>query len=286
MSVPLGQSPEAEKHRGGLVKVGVQVLSDRGKVDAMRDAWVSVDGLGADYLFTDDHLLPQGEKSEAKRLESWALISAMAACTLVCRIGPLVSSAVNYHPARLVRMAHTVNHISNGRLVIGMGAGWRDDECVLLGMAVPSTAQRVDALARTLDHLEQYSADIDDQIPAPWVLVGGNGKMITLKLAARYAHVWNGAGSPLAMAALNRSLDKWCVHFGRDPRSIERSVMLPPQFIEPLLTAHLMFGVTTFVTTIQAPNFALGEVEKLLAWRDSVNAIDGLLDRSFLMTKP
>ena len=210
-----------------------------------RDRWQWFESLGFDSLWLPDHFVPTAHP-EGPMLEAWTLLSALATATERVRIGVLVSSNTFRHPALLAKEAVTVDHISNGRLELGVGAGWYVNEHEMFGLDFPATGELVDRYAEALDLLDRYlSNDITSfegeyytlreaynrpapiQKPRPPLMVGAHGPRM-IRLAARYADTWNSRGTPQEMRDRNQQMDDACVKNGRDPSEVKRSMLFVP----------------------------------------------------------
>ncbi len=196
---------------------------------------------GWDGVWVPDHFMPDGERSLSPRLEGWTTIAGIAACVDRVRVGVLVTGNTYRHPAVLANMAATVDHISGGRHVLGLGAGWQENEHEAYGMAFPAVPERLARLDEACQVirllLTQERSNFEGrfyrlvdapcepkpiQRPLP-LLVGGSGENVTMRIAARYADEWNSWGLPELMAHKSEVLDRHCAEIGRDPAEIKRS---------------------------------------------------------------
>jgi F420-dependent oxidoreductase-like protein len=196
---------------------------------------------GWDGVWVPDHFMPDGERSLSPRLEGWTTIAGIAACVDRVRVGVLVTGNPYRHPAVLANMAATVDHISGGRHVLGLGAGWQQNEHEAYGIAFPAVPERLARLdeacqvirlllTQERSNFEGHFYRLVDapcepkpiQRPLP-LLVGGSGENVTMRIAARYADEWNSWGLPDLMAHKSEVLDRHCAEIGRDPAEIKRS---------------------------------------------------------------
>ena len=200
-------------------------------------------------VWVPDHFMPppEGYGTEAERgiepelapvLEAWTLQAALAASVPRVRIGAMVSAATYRHPAVLAKMAATVDHISGGRLVLGLGAGWQENEHHRYGLDLGNRRVRSDRLEEaseivhrllaesrvdfTGDHFRLTGAPAE---PKPMhghipLLVGGRGEHRTLRTVARWADEWNAWGTPDDFRHLREVLARHCRDVGRDPSTI------------------------------------------------------------------
>jgi F420-dependent oxidoreductase-like protein len=196
---------------------------------------------GWDGLWIADHFMPNQEDNSGPCHEAWSLISALAASVPRLRIGTLVLGNTYRHPAILAKMAATVDHISGGRLVLGLGAGWQENEHLAYGIeysTVGGRLRRLDEACQVIKSLlQQERSDFDGrfyqlqnaplspkplQSPLP-LLIGGGGEKVTLRIAARYADEWNVWGDVAVLKHKMAILDQHCADLGRDPADIARS---------------------------------------------------------------
>ena len=196
---------------------------------------------GWDGIWVADHFMPNGARSDRPRLEAWTTIAGVGAHVPRVRIGVLVTGNTYRHPAVLAKMAATVDHICEGRLVLGLGAGWQVNEHEAYGIGLPSVPDRLARLDEACQvirmlHSQQRShfagrfyrlvdAPCEPkplQQPLP-LLVGGSGEKVTMRIAALYADEWNCWGLPGLIAHKTEVLEQHCLDTGRDPASIQRS---------------------------------------------------------------
>lgn len=210
-------------------KVGVQLEPQHTSMAALRTAWRTADELGLDSLWTWDHFRPVRGDRDGSHFEGWSQLAAMAVeTTRTPQLGVLVS-CMGYRNADLVAdMARTVDHLSGGRVVLGLGAGWYQEEHEDYGYEFNGPGARIDALETGLCRVRDRLAQL---APAPLgplpLLVGGGGERRTLRLVAEYADMWNVVlAEPEEFRSKNDVLTAWCVQLGRDPRAVERSVLI------------------------------------------------------------
>jgi F420-dependent oxidoreductase-like protein len=212
------------------------------------DDWVRLARLteenGLEGLFRSDHYTAI-VRSEAGALDAWATLAGLAATTSRIRLGTLVSPATFRHPSVLARMAVTVDHISGGRVEVGLGSGWYAREHEAQGFEFPDGRTRYEILAEqvevvvrswTEEHFDHAGVHyrLSDQLalprpvqqPHPPLVLGGSVKPRFAELAARYATEVNTLGAPVAeLAARKAVLDRACDELGRDPGTLGFSVM-------------------------------------------------------------
>lgn len=184
---------------------------------------------GIGTLFRSDHYLSQTDGSRPAT-DAWTLLAALAARTSTLRLGTLVSPVTFRHPAVVAKAAATVDHLSGGRVEIGIGAGWMVEEHERFGLAFPETAERLLMLTQQLEHVDRQLREdpLTVQRPRPPLIVGGSAGRGTADPAARFADEYNTFGvDPDEAARRRRKLDEACERHGRDPASLRFSVMTP-----------------------------------------------------------
>ncbi len=242
-------SPAALAQEGKpTIRFGLQVAQQQTTVEELKEVWKEAEALGFDTLWTNDHLLPSVGPSDGPNLEAWTLLAAMATVTARVQIGTMVSSNTFRDPAVLAKMATTVDHLSNGRLILGIGFGWFEREHQAYGIPFPATPVRAKELEEALQVITklwaadptvsfkgQYYTLVDApfmpkplQRPHPPIMIGGIGEKLTLPLVARYAQMWNIPNLPPAeVAEKNKVLVQQCQKIGRNCGEIERSYLTP-----------------------------------------------------------
>jgi alkanesulfonate monooxygenase SsuD/methylene tetrahydromethanopterin reductase-like flavin-dependent oxidoreductase (luciferase family) len=184
---------------------------------------------GLDGLFRSDHYLSLTDGTRPAT-DAWTLLGALAARTTKLRIGTLVSPVTFRHPSVLAKCAATVDHISGGRVEVGLGAGWMKAEHERFGLHFPETSDRVAQLAEQVEHVDRQLRDdpLIVQKPRPPLIVGGSAQRGTADPAARFADEYNSYGIDAAEARRRRKrLDAACERAGRDPSTLRFSVMTP-----------------------------------------------------------
>jgi alkanesulfonate monooxygenase SsuD/methylene tetrahydromethanopterin reductase-like flavin-dependent oxidoreductase (luciferase family) len=209
----------------------------------LRSACVDVDLAGWDSIWLDDHLLSDEADWRDPKLEGWTALAAVAALIPRRRVGLLVSSTTFRNPGLIAKLATTLDHIAEGRAVLGLGGGWFEREHDAFGFDFGSGfGERLDRLdeatmviRRLLDgeavtHHGQFF-ELQDALcrprPIQWrlpILIGGSGRTKTLRTTALYADIWNGYGNPERIAATSDVLRERCEEVGRPFEAIERTV--------------------------------------------------------------
>jgi alkanesulfonate monooxygenase SsuD/methylene tetrahydromethanopterin reductase-like flavin-dependent oxidoreductase (luciferase family) len=197
------------------------------------DEWVALadacEKHGLEALFRSDHYLSQTDPERAAT-DAWTLIGGLAARTSKLRLGTLVSPVTFRHPAVVAKAAATADQISDGRIEVGMGAGWMAVEHERFGFDFPETKERLRTLAQHVEQVDRLLRDdpLTVQQPRPPLIVGGSAGRGTADPAARFADEYNTFGVDAAEAARRRKkLDEACERVDRDPSSLRFSLMTP-----------------------------------------------------------
>jgi F420-dependent oxidoreductase-like protein len=206
------------------------------------DLWRHLEATGWDIACVTDHFMPNTKEREGAMLESWSTLSALAALVPRMRVGTIVLGNTYRHPAVVAKMAAQVDIISGGRLLLGLGAGWQENEHLAYGIPFYTLRERLERLdeacevirslwtQRRSDFKGRYyrlsDAPLDPkpiQTPHPELMIGGGGERVTLRIAAKHADHSNIWGGPKVLARKGAILDEHCEAVGRDPKAITRS---------------------------------------------------------------
>jgi F420-dependent oxidoreductase-like protein len=223
-------------------------LMVEGQEDVTWEDWLALAAAceehGVGTMFRSDHYLSVDDRRERGSLDAWGTITALGAVTEKLRLGTMVSPATFRHPAVLAKVAVTADHVSGGRIEVGIGAGWWEREHELYGFELPPVGPRMDALEEQMQivrgHWGEGPFDFDgeyftarelDALPKPVqeplpLILGGRGGPRSLRLAARYADEYNTVmATAEEVADIRRRLDEACEAEGRDPGSLPLSMM-------------------------------------------------------------
>ncbi len=231
------------------LKVGVQLPEVERDVswDDILDMARAIEDLGYDSLWLGEHLLYRWPDREPRGpWEAWSLLAALAAVTTRVELGPLVACTNFHNPAILAKRAATIDEISHGRFILGLGAGWNETEFRAFGIPFDHRVDRFEeafTIIRTL--LREgaidfegiwYSARDCELLPrgprpsGPPLMIGSNGERM-LRIAAPHVDSWNSwysdtGNAPSGVARLAARVDAACADVGRDPGEVERTVAL------------------------------------------------------------
>jgi probable F420-dependent oxidoreductase len=253
------------------VRVAVQLQPQHADYAEIRRAVAAAEEAGVDAVFTWDHFFPLYGEADGKHFECWTMLGAWAEATERVEIGALVTCNSYRNPDLLADMARTVDHISGGRLILGIGAGWFERDYDEYGYEFGTPRTRLDALAQALPRIRSRWGALNPpptrRIP---VLVGGGGEKRTLRYTAQHADIWHGFGDAARLRRKNGILDDWCRSEGRDPGEIERSAGVsgsPGENGPALIEA----GTTFFTVGLGGPRYDVAKVADWVAFRDDHN---------------
>jgi probable F420-dependent oxidoreductase len=248
-----------------MLKVGVSLIPEHTSVRALRAAWRAADDLGVDSIWTWDHFFPVTGDPAGPSFECWSLVAAMAVDTRHATVGSLVSACGYRNPDLLADMARTVDHLSDGRAVLGLGAGWFERDYSAYGYRFGTAAERLAGLEAALIRVRARLAALRPPPLGPLpVLVGGSGERVTLRLVAQHADAWNFTGPIGEFPRRSAALDDWARRVGRDPGTIERTASVFAEDVLLPADAYTAAGVEHVVRSVRDP-FDLSDVETLLA---------------------
>ena len=244
----------------------------------IRRACAAAEEAGVDVVFTWDHFYPLYGGHDGRHFECWTTLAAWAEATERVEIGALVTCNSYRNPDLLADMARTVDHISGGRLILGIGSGWFERDYDEYGYEFGTAGSRLNALARDLPRIrrrwERLNPPPTRQIP---VLVGGGGERKTLRIVAEHADIWHGFEAPRPSPTSTGCSTRGATGWAGTPE-IERSAGVSPRpgrFPEDArdypASAEALHAVGTrlFTVGLSGPAYDLGPIRDLVAWRDS-----------------
>jgi F420-dependent oxidoreductase-like protein len=206
------------------------------------ELWRHVEATAWDVACVTDHFMPNTREREGTTLEAWSTLTALSVLVPRIQVGTIVLGNTYRHPAVLAKMAAQVDIISEGRLLLGLGAGWQENEHEAYGIPFYTMRERLERLDEACQVLKSLWTrprstfkgryyQLSDaplqpkpvQTPHPELMIGGGGEQVTLRTVARHADHWNVWGGPKVLGHKGRILDEHCAAVGRDPRVIRRS---------------------------------------------------------------
>ncbi|MGW5360805.1 LLM class F420-dependent oxidoreductase [Actinopolymorpha pittospori] len=264
------------------IRIGVQ-LWPGGTPDypTWRDAVLRTEEMGVDVIFGYDHfhkpfvelgsegptLLPV--QPDVNNFEAWTALAAWGEMTSHAEIGTLVTGIGFRNPDLLADMARTIDHISGGRLILGLGAGWYEKDYAVYGYDYGTVSSRMRLFAEGLKRIENRLTHLQPrplrQIP---ILIGGSGEKKTLPLVGRHAHIWHSFLDIETFRRKNDLVRQHAAAAGRDETGIERAIFWPGPGAADEYVAE---GVTLFTTEIHPTEqgFDLAPLKEMLGWRDT-----------------
>jgi alkanesulfonate monooxygenase SsuD/methylene tetrahydromethanopterin reductase-like flavin-dependent oxidoreductase (luciferase family) len=227
-------------------KIGINLWSQGGTWSELLDAARAVDELGYESLWTWDHVKAIFGDPQQSIFEGWTTITAWAMATQRVKIGLMVGANTFRNPALVAKIVTTLDHVSGGRAILGIGGAWFELEHREFGIEFGrSPGQRLDWLDESVGAIRtlvsggrvtspadgHYALDDVTISPMPVqkrlpILIGGNGRTKTLRTLAKYGDIWNAFGLPAEVRELDGVLRQHCEEVGRDEREIERSINL------------------------------------------------------------
>jgi len=255
------------------IRIGVQLQPQHSpQYSHIREAVRRCEDFGVDVAFNWDHFFPLYGDPDGPHYECWTMLGAWAEQTSRLEIGALVTCNSYRNPELLADMARTVDHISDGRLILGIGSGWKEKDYDEYGYEFGTAGGRLDHLAAALPRIKSRLAKLN---PPPTrdipILIGGQGERKTLRLVAEYADIWHGFTSLETYPAKAEILARHCAGVGRDPATIERSAGVQGSSLDAVLAeadAFVELGVTMLTVGVNGPDYDLTQAEALCRWRD------------------
>jgi F420-dependent oxidoreductase-like protein len=258
---------------------GIKTAPQHTTYEAMLGVWQEADQTPVfEHAWLFDHFAPIHGDVNGPCFEGWTLLAALAARTERLRVGLMVTGNTYRHPAVLANTAATVDVISNGRLDLGIGAGWNVYEHESMGLPLYAPGERIRRLGEACEIIKrlftQHLTDFDGryyqlkearcepkpiQKPYPPFVIGGGGEQLTLRVVAKYADVWNFAGG--SVEEFQRKVEilhRHCAEVGRDPGEIELSIQRQVNYDDPATTAaevqqFVDAGATHLVLNLRYP---------------------------------
>jgi probable F420-dependent oxidoreductase len=253
------------------VRIGVQLQPQHADYREIRRAVAEAEDIGVDIAFNWDHFFPLYGEPEGKHYECWTMLGAWAEQTSRVEIGALVTCNSYRNPELLADMARTVDNISDGRLILGIGSGWFEKDYQQYGYEFGTAGGRLNDLAESLPRIESRWAKLN---PAPTrkipVLIGGGGERKTLRMVAKHADLWHSFSDVETLKHKSGILAQWCAEIDRDPSEIERSVGVGNSTPDDIAADFRAAGASLFTVGLGGPDYDLSLLRKWVAWRDSL----------------
>jgi probable F420-dependent oxidoreductase len=249
------------------MKIGVQLHPQATSVKEMRTAWRTLDAMGVDSIWVWDHFYPLYGDPDATHFEAYTLLAAMAADTCHSQIGALVTCYSYRNPHLLADMSRTIDHISDGRFILGLGSGWFERDYSEYDFHFGTAPERLKILEQGLPVIKQRLSKLN---PAPArghipLMIGGSGEKVTLRLVAQHADLLNTFGPVDQFRHKNDVLNNWCAKVGRNPADIERTVAIEPDDLVNA-SAYADAGADHLIVMMSAP-WGFEKIERALAAR-------------------
>ena len=256
------------------VRIAVQLQPQHADYQNMRAAAARVEEAGADVVFIWDHFFPLNGDADGRHFECFTVLAALAEQTSRVEVGSLVASVGYRNPDLLADMARTIDHISDGRVILGVGGGWFQRDYDEYGYDFGTAGSRLDDLGAALPRIRQRWTRLN---PPPTrdmpILIGGAGEQKTLRYVAEFGDIWHAFGDADTLRPKVEVLERHCATVGRNPAEIERSASV---FGEPSPDHEALrdLGHTLFTLAASGPDYDLPHLPAWISWRDSLNEND------------
>jgi probable F420-dependent oxidoreductase len=253
-----------------MIRVGVQVQPQHADFDGMRRAWREAEAMGADVVYTWDHFYPLYGDPDGKHFECLTTMASLAETTERVEIGALVVCNSYRNPELLADAHRTIDHISGGRVVLGIGAGWFEKDYDEYGYEFGDAPYRLRELRAALPRIEKRLAKLNPppvrKIP---ILIGGGGEKVTLKLVAKHGDAWHSFGDTEVFKRKDAILREHCANEGRDPDEIERTWGTRDASLAEL-DSLVEAGVQQFIVGVggDGSGYDLSRLREVIDWRD------------------
>jgi len=264
------------------VTIGCQITPQHGDMKRMRDAWMEAEALGVDRIYSADHFHAQNFNLEdyaegqmvlpeaGKNFEGAMIQAAMAATTSRVEIGCLVHAIGYRNPNLLADMARTIDHISNGRFILGVGAGYLKEDYEEYDYPYGTQKERSLDLVKSIPVIKSRFEKLNPpplrKIP---LLIAAMGEKIGMPLVAEHADIWHVFGTREKVIEKCQYLDHLCQKIGRNPDEIEKSAYCIPH-LNPEDDPDVLYkemGIKHLIGVASGPDWDLGPLKELLAWR-------------------
>lgn len=255
------------------MKIAAHLHPQHASYSQIREAAIEAEEMGFDAIYNWDHFFPLYGEPDGEHFEAWTMLASWAEVTNKVEIGCLVTCNSYRNPELLADMARTVDHISDGRLVLGIGSGWFERDYTEFGYEFGTVGGRLNDLRDALPRIEERMGKLN---PAPVrkipVLIGGGGEKKTLQYTARHGDIWHFWWSD-EWERKSGILDDWCAKVGRNPEDIRRSVGVDTDKVEDwdgLFEGLEAANVHEITLGTGGPTYDMGAMQRFLDWRDSL----------------
>lgn len=269
------------------IRIAAQLHPQHGTWADLRAGALSAERLGYDIVYTWDHFFPLYGDRDGAHFECWSTLAALAEATKRIEIGPLVSCNSYRNPDLLADMVRTIDHISGGRAILGVGAGWFERDHEAYGFELGTAGSRLAALEAAVPRMRRR---LERLVPPPIrrlpLLIAGVGERRTLRLVARHADAWHASfpSRPEELQPKVAALRRWCGEIGRDPAEIEWGVGVQPDDLERFLVedapTYVAMGFSQFTLGFAGPGWTVQAGRPWLEWRETINAERGASARA------
>lgn len=262
------------------VTIGVQLQQEHAPYSKIRETVTELENLGIDTLYNWDHFFPLYGDPDGANYEGLTLTAAWAEQTSRVQLGNLVLCNSYRNPHLLADMARTIDNISDGRFLLGIGAGWFEKDYTEYDYEFGTAGKRLDHLRDNLpiivDRLNKLNPAPVRKIP---ILIGGGGEKKTLPLVAQYADIWHYFVDEESYKRKTQLLEQYCKDIGRNPADIEHSASVdqtnpntPPASYADSAQKLYDWGITHIIASTDGPNYNLDGIKELVRWRDNLKA--------------
>ncbi|MDD5177611.1 MAG: LLM class F420-dependent oxidoreductase [Sterolibacterium sp.] len=267
------------------VTIGLQVAPQHGGMKRMREAWMDAEALGVERIYSADHFHAQNFNlknynegqmvvpESGQNFEGTTIQAAMAATTTKVEVGAIVHAIGYRNPNLLADMARTIDHISGGRFILGLGAGYLKEDYEEYGYPYGTQKSRLLDLAAAIPVIKSRFEKLNPKplrrIP---LLIASMGEQIGMRIVAEHADIWHAFGSNDKVREKCETLKKLCGEVGRNPDEIEITTYCNPHR-NPEENPDVLYGelgIKHLISSATGPNWDLGPLKELLAWRKAL----------------
>jgi probable F420-dependent oxidoreductase len=270
------------------IKIGVQIVPQFGDMARMRDKWMECEDLGADVIYTCDHFFPMefseevasgavhARQPDTKNFEATTIQAAMAATTTRAEIGCIVHANSYRNPNLMADVARTIDHISGGRFILGIGSGYQRRDYEEYGYEYGTAKSRLLDLKRDLPIIKARFGKLNPKplrkIP---IMIASMGEQIGMRIVAEHADMWHVYGHKDQVTHKTEVLRRLCDEVGRDINTIELTTFFMPHLLgdaEGDPNVYLSLGIRHLIYITQGPEWDLSGLHHLLAWRKATTS--------------